>query len=251
MLYIYSHSKHSNGCKNLSEALNIFRIKHTSSKFKGRENKIIINWGASVLSSEISKCNVLNKAEAVSIAQNKLSLFELLSENKNINIPEFTTDINTAKGWIDNAKTVVARELLRGSSGRGIKIVIDKKELKHAPLYTQYIPKKEEYRVHIVDGKVIDIQKKGIKTDYPKEEINWKVRVHDNGFIYMREGINIPEDIPRQALLAFNKTELDFGAVDVIYNDKKSKAYVLEINTAPGLEGITIQKYKEAFESYK
>ena len=34
---------------------------------------------------------------------------------------------------------------------------------------------------------------------------------------------------------------LDFGAVDVIYNEKYGRAYVLEVNTAPGLgEGIAI-----------
>lgn len=232
-------------------ALNIFRIKHDSSKFKGRENKTIINWGASVLPLEINKCFILNKPEEVMIAQNKLSLFQLLSKYETINIPKFTTDINVAKEWLEDKKIVVARELLRASAGRGIKIVEDEKELKYAPLYTQYIRKNEEYRVHIVAGKVIDVQKKGIKLDYPKEDINWKVRTHDNGFIYMRKDLEYPKDIIKQSLLAFNKTDLDFGAIDVIYNDNQSKAYVLEINTAPGLEGTTIQKYKEAFEVYK
>ena len=40
---------------------------------------------------------------------------------------------------------------------------------------------------------------------------------------------------------------LDFGAVDVIWNEHESKAYVLEINTAPGLEGSTVEDYKEFF----
>ena len=39
---------------------------------------------------------------------------------------------------------------------------------------------------------------------------------------------------------------LDFGAVDIIYNEAEDQHYVLEVNTAPGLEGTTLQKYTEA-----
>jgi D-alanine-D-alanine ligase-like ATP-grasp enzyme len=39
---------------------------------------------------------------------------------------------------------------------------------------------------------------------------------------------------------------LHFSAVDVVYNDREKKAYVLEINTAPGVEGQTIQVYADA-----
>jgi D-alanine-D-alanine ligase-like ATP-grasp enzyme len=42
-------------------------------------------------------------------------------------------------------------------------------------------------------------------------------------------------------------TGLDFGAVDVIWNAQKEKPYVLEINTAPGLEGQTIADYAAFF----
>jgi len=40
---------------------------------------------------------------------------------------------------------------------------------------------------------------------------------------------------------------LDFGAVDIVYNENDNKAYVLEINTAPGLSGTTLEKYVEVF----
>jgi glutathione synthase/RimK-type ligase-like ATP-grasp enzyme len=39
---------------------------------------------------------------------------------------------------------------------------------------------------------------------------------------------------------------LDFGAVDVIENKKGS--WILEVNTAPGLEGQTLEVYRSAFE---
>jgi glutathione synthase/RimK-type ligase-like ATP-grasp enzyme len=40
---------------------------------------------------------------------------------------------------------------------------------------------------------------------------------------------------------------LDFGAVDVIWNERQQRAYVLEINSAPGLEGTTIDDYVRYF----
>jgi D-alanine-D-alanine ligase-like ATP-grasp enzyme len=41
---------------------------------------------------------------------------------------------------------------------------------------------------------------------------------------------------------------LDFGAADVLFNARRNQAYVLEVNTAPGLEGQTVNDYAEAFK---
>jgi D-alanine-D-alanine ligase-like ATP-grasp enzyme len=38
---------------------------------------------------------------------------------------------------------------------------------------------------------------------------------------------------------------LDFGAVDIIYNEKNNRWVVLEVNTAPGLSGETLNRYVE------
>jgi D-alanine-D-alanine ligase-like ATP-grasp enzyme len=76
--------------------------------------------------------------------------------------------------------------------------------------------------------------------------VDWKVRNHAGGFIYSHQNIEVPHDVIEQALFAYYETGLDFGAVDVIWNEREGKAYVLEINTAPGLEGTTLTKYKEA-----
>ena len=49
------------------------------------------------------------------------------------------------------------------------------------------------------------------------------------------------------AVNAVKALGLDFGAVDIIYNEKENQYYVLEVNTAPGLEGTTLIKYAERF----
>ncbi len=44
---------------------------------------------------------------------------------------------------------------------------------------------------------------------------------------------------------------LCFGAVDVLYNEKQNKAYVLEVNSSPGLSGEeTLKRYTEEFKRY-
>jgi glutathione synthase/RimK-type ligase-like ATP-grasp enzyme len=148
--------------------------------------------------------------------------------------------------WSDEGKVIVCRTVLTGHSGHGIIIASTPVELVKASLYTQYVPKSHEFRVHIIRGDIIDVQRK--IRDPNKEPTDWKVRSHDNGFIYVRGGFVVPEDVKRQSLSAFMASGLDFGAVDVIWSEKQQKAYVLEINTAPGLENTTVESYANGFK---
>jgi glutathione synthase/RimK-type ligase-like ATP-grasp enzyme len=72
------------------------------------------------------------------------------------------------------------------------------------------------------------------------------VRNTANGFVFQRNGIVPPAGIRDLAISAVASLQLDFGAVDIIYNGAQDKCFVLEVNTAPGLEGSTIIKYKDA-----
>lgn len=162
-------------------------------------------------------------------------------------VPEYTDSKANALAWAAMGSTVVARTVLNGNSGEGIVIVQHVEDMVDAPLYVQYVQKKQEYRIHVLNGEVVDVQRKARRKDVPDDQINWMVRNHDNGFIFARdEGLGeVPEDVPAQALLAVKVCGLDFGAVDVIYNEKQGKAYVLEVNTAPGLSGQTLEGYAQ------
>jgi D-alanine-D-alanine ligase-like ATP-grasp enzyme len=126
------------------------------------------------------------------------------------------------------------------------------KSFVRAPLYTQYVKKQEEYRVHVVNGNIIAIQRKVLRREKAEsgDEINWKVRNLDNGFIYQREGINPPEEVRVCALEAVRLSELDFAASDIIYNQRERRAYCLELNSAPGIQGSTVEDYAEAFRRF-
>ena len=52
------------------------------------------------------------------------------------------------------------------------------------------------------------------------------------------------------ALNAIEDLQLDFGAVDVVVSGYSDNSFVLEVNTAPGIEGTTVKKYVEAIEGW-
>lgn len=248
-MILYAYKQASSSAKLLAEALNIKRISHKGSSFKGRARKTVLNWGATTVPEEVRLCRLMNPPEKVELACDKLKFFTALTET-NVRIPEFYTSFEEVLKQIKDGADIVARSVLNGHSGAGITLITQETPLKNvvfdAPLYTQYIKKKDEYRVHIVDNEVVDVQRKAVREDKDKDEVNWQIRNHDNGFIYARENLEVPEDVLNQAILAVAACDLDFAAVDVVWNDHQNKAYVLEVNTAPGLEGQTVEKYADA-----
>jgi hypothetical protein len=212
--------------------------------------RTIINWGHS--GHDLSKYvlsnteRVYNPPDKVAVAINKLSCLQVLLE-AGVTIPPFTTNRTEALVWINEGKEVVERHLLRGSGGEGINIRNDVRHVRTAPLYTMYVKKKHEYRVHIIAGQVADVQRKGKRSG--ATIANWKIRNLDAGFIFLRSGVDAPQQVIDQAVLAMQALDLDFGAVDVIFNAHEDKAYVLEVNTACGLEGTTLEMYADGLKS--
>ena len=246
-MLLYSYKFGSRSGKVLAESLGAKRIKHENSRLVGRASKTVINWGSSSLPREVMRCRVLNLPEKVSLAANKKTFFEFL-ESSDVTLPPFTSDKAVAQAWIDDGKTVVERHKLTGNSGEGLVICEPDGELGDAPLYTMYINKRNEYRVHVAFGEIVDTQRKARSRDVSDDDVNWKVRNMANGFIFARnEGHDVPQCVLDEGLASVMALGLDFGAVDIVYNENDNKAYVLEINTAPGLSGTTLEKYVEVF----
>lgn len=215
-----------------------------TSRFNPRWDDVIINWGNTDQNLYLdANYNGVN----LRTASNKLEFFRILQETGNAEIaPRFWTNQADIP---DDAFPIVCRTVLAGHSGVGIVMADNRDALVPAPLYVEYIKKQDEYRVHVGrrngESIIIAVQQKRRRADH--ENPNWQIRNHENGFIYARENVNPPAsviDVARRALMA---TNLDFGAVDVIYNARQERAYVLEINTAPGLEGQTVNDYANFF----
>lgn len=255
-MFLYSHNESSEGGKALAQELKAKRIKHEGSAFVGGPSKVVINWGSRALPPEVKKSRVINTEEALNNNANKLFFFRAVSNAKDApRIPKWTTNPEEAKAWVKEKKTVVARKVLNGSSGEGIHFMSfeDKNSFTDAPLYTEYVKKKDEYRVHFVAGQIIDYQRKALRTGTKPEKVNWRIRNLDGGFVFVRNNpdgtqVKLPKDVEVQAQKAIAICGLDFGAIDLIYNEKECHAYVLEVNTAPGLQGETVISYANAIK---
>ncbi len=248
-MFIYAHNQGSEGAKALADAIGAKRIKHTNSQFKPSPRKTIINWGSSKMPDAYRVCNVLNLPGQIALIANKLKFFEEVSGGA-VRIPDFTTDIAVARQWQAEGFEVCERHVLSGHSAEGLRFVPQGVDIQRAPLYTKYVPKKDEFRVHFMNGEILFTQQKKRRLDVEDDKVNWKIRNHDNGFIYARDNIQVPADVTAQALALIEVTGLDFGAIDVIYNRKNDQAFVLEVNTAPGLEGQSVVDYAEAFKRF-
>lgn len=245
---IYPYNLGSESAKALAGALDCKRLKHEG---PARKLDLLINWGSSQIKRAVKAGITLNKPEAVSLAANKLSTFLKLAET-DVNIPEFTEKADIANGWLKQGVDVVERHTLTGHSGEGVVIVEHDEEGAtvngKAKLYVKYIPKKQEFRLHVFQGNVFFVQRKARDKDVPDDQVNWQVRNHANGFVFAFQNVDVPQAAKDQAVQAIAALGLDFGAVDMIWNERQNKYYVLEINTACGMEGTTLDKYVEQFK---
>ncbi len=237
---VFGYKQGSRSAKALADGLRGRVLKHEGSRYTYRDGDTIINWGSGQTDNPVLR-NTLNPPAMVARASNKLTAFQTL-QPLGIRVPPFWTNMEDIP---DDAFPVVCRTVLNGHSGAGIVIADDRGALVNAPLYTKYVRKQDEYRIHVVRGQVISVQRKARRNDH--ENPNWQVRNLAGGFVYVRDGVNPPNDVSEQATAACMALDLDFGAVDVLWNERQQQAYVLEVNTAPGLEGASVDHYVEAF----
>lgn len=213
-------------------------------------NKTVINWGSSKDFPVPTGTKVLNKPEAVALAVDKRITFEILNL-EGVSIPTYFTNNRDAEQYAnDYDATLVARSTATGHSGRGITIVRPGEPIPaNTVLITQFIKKKAEYRFHVVNGEIILEAQKRKRNDFEQTGDQHMIRSYDNGWIFAINNIEGIEDVYREeAILAVQALGLDFGAVDYMV-DHEGRGYVLEVNTAPAIEGeSTKQAYQRAFE---
>lgn len=234
------------------------RIKTTPKK------GIIVNWGLRQPTKEFAGGGLLRKLPeinprlALHTMTDKLRFFRHVGHDSGL-VPEWTDSSDVAKQW-DGDVVVRLKTAASGGEGLSIYTVDDRrngKPLIAAPLYTRYVKKADEYRCHIFRDEDGDFsiglsQRKAAKRNEAGELIvkDWRVRNLENGFVFAKnDGHVLPAAVVQCCtdLMSRYFAELDFVALDVIYNKHDDKAYVLEGNTAPGLDGTTVDVYLNYF----
>ena len=244
--FIYPYKTASTSARSLAQGLGAMRIKTTDSRYRHNPDRhLVINWGS-------SSCpdfdTMLNRPEAVRKAANKLHTFTALQE-AGVSIPEYSVDPATARGWLaEEGGVVYARTRLTGHSGIGIEVLTEGASVVPAPLYVKGITGlRREYRIHVVNGEVIRRQVKRRRSEVSTEPNN-EVRNLAGGWVFCTDSVATHDAADREAIAAVAALGLDFGAVDVITHQRE--AWVLEVNTACGIEGSTLEAYVNAFARY-
>lgn len=160
---------------------------------------------------------------------------------------EYTTSKEVATNWLLDNQTVIGRKLIQASCGKGI-IILDGHTPEtvdtNCPVYTLYKKKKREFRVHVFADKVVRVVEKKIRKGWngPRDA---KIRNLANGFVFC-SCEDEPAGIRELAIKAAGVVASDFAGVDIGYNEKKGELFVIEVNSAPGMEGTNITAYANA-----
>lgn len=208
----------------------------------------VINWGRTDLPELRSR--VLNKGVSVRLAANKLATFTRLRES---GVPTclFSTDVLEAREWAKTS-TVFGRRQLGAREGRGITLFGPNHgpipEDADFPLYTKFWKADREVRYHVFRDKVIDVQEKRRRRNEDRLPKSFYIRSHNNGWIFAREGVEQHPGARDAAIRALGALGLDFGAIDL--RILGNSCAILEVNTAPGLEGATLQNYINTFKEF-
>lgn len=227
----------------MKRSLGVQQIKHQHSQFQGDKDTVTINWGfGDPLPRECYKGRVINDFPSVALAINKLRFLRCCVGNCR-HVP-FTERELEADEWVRRGHTVYCRTRLEGYEGQGITVARTARELVPARLYTKGINAEKEYRVHVVGEQAIAVHRKVSE----KGDADPSIRNTANGWVFKKVTI-YDKDIVEQAVKSVRAAGLDFAAVDILFDGRS--AWVLEANTAPGIDGMewTVEQYAKALRA--
>lgn len=222
---------------------NVMSLVSEGSRYRSRVGDIVVNYGNRRYNdSFFGGATVLNSVVALNRAANKVTAFQTL-EAAGVSTVEYSIRAAQASEW--NLDSVVyERAILNGHSGEGITVRLPGEGITPAPLYTRGIQgPRREWRVHVFEGVITYVQKKIRRNGYRElESYREDIRNHHTGWVYSNAFTEAPPDqVLIQAHKAVSALGLNFGAVDLI--SKGANAWILEVNTAPGLTGTTLETY--------
>ena len=209
-------------------------------------NECIINWGGGIFSSNNWNPEWLNHPAKIANAVEKIKAFQLFA-GADVPHPAWTFHGSVAKQWLENGYTVLARQTSTGMMGQGISLLNNPRQaVPSAEFYSKHVKHDEEYRIHVFRGLLVNIGKK-----VPlRPNANMMVRNADERDWDFRHVEEAPFEVIQAGLAAVQALGLDFGGADVGYRRQDRKAYVFEVNSAPGTGHNTITSYARVFNRY-
>jgi len=187
----------------------------------------------------------INSPEIIKLMSNK-KLFSEFLLNEGFLTPEFNKNTDILEF------PCIIRENLSLSKGKGIHVVENEKDFfniwKNNYYWTKFINFKFEVRAHVVGGDLKKLFiKKWVKNEQPKYPIKNSISCK-----YILQDIS-NENRYRKIKNIINKLknllgEKNFYALDMGFSEEKSNYYIIEGNTAPGLNEKTAKIYAETLK---
>jgi len=208
---------------------------------------VLVRWGSS---RDMPPCDTtINSHLAIRLAANKIATFEALRNAGVQTIPFFRTKEDMANYYGFRSGVPCGHAFMGRanflSKGKGIVVyprkTVYEPEKMHHDFYSIYIKPAIEYRLHVVDNKVIRVQ--GKYCDNPElAATNPYVRNYETGYRYRAPNRNIHNRRKAEAIQSVKALGLDFGAVDMILDDH-GDSWILEVNSAPACSPLTAKCY--------
>lgn len=248
---MFAYKRKSEGAVSLSEKLDIPILMHEGGAYKPDKKDIVVNWGCGCTDKMRpylqAGMRILNNPKAVAAAINKYQTF-LELEGTDVPVPQWTTDKGLAKRWLKKGP-VIARTQVEGARGEGLVIMETEKDFVPAPLYTKYVSKTNEYRVHVVNGQGTRTFEKVPDPKLPLKDKAKKYQVYGPDYNFVKSDAKDPK-VYAAAKAAVEAIGLDYGAVDIGYDAATKTCVVYEINTAPQLPGdYTVKFYADGIQA--
>lgn len=245
-IYFWAYNNGSGSVNQLCERLDARAIKHARSNYRPRPTDLRIGWGF----ARPIGLPILNRAESVALAISKRRTFQTLTE-AGVPTVVWTNQQEVANEWNSRGR-ILGRDKDHGSQGEGITVYNKGSQVGRHAFYCKYFRKRREFRLHVWQGRVIFVQEKLRKEGF-KEDTKYDayVRSHHRGWIFAFNHLGAnpcPQGIAEVAVAAVRALRLDFGAVDIGWNEKEGPC-VFEINTAPGIEESSLDAYVEAIRA--
>jgi hypothetical protein len=205
---------------------------------------LVLNWGDYEW-EETGQYAVINSAEAVSVARDKLSSLERLGELA----PASTTRPAEA---VARFGPVFAGKGRTGQSGSGKAILqnppggptdrplgnLSASAVSGYDYYQEYLPQRTEYRALVLGGEVIALYKRVPQGVEPGQ-------LRPDNFEY-QPLTQIGQRQLEASQLAMERIGLDFGGVDLVEDTSTGRLLVLEVNSAPGLGQESLERLYRA-----
>jgi glutathione synthase/RimK-type ligase-like ATP-grasp enzyme len=173
----------------------------------------------------------LNGELSHALVKNKHFTRLILEQAGIVNIPYLLPDSRQELDeFFDRYQPLICKPLL-GQRSRGVKLIETRDQLAKCPLKLTFFEKfieGTEYRYLILENKVIAVQKKELR---PTKSQPWKL---------FYTGLPIKQwnqELVAESLRIASLFELNWAAVDYLV-DSHQQAWVLEVNSAPGIVKI-------------